>query len=149
LGKLTDKPVINWEEFDHCCLADLTLDEIAKWYNCRPAVLSQIVRETKGESLEAYKDRVVLRLKIKIANDMIARLDKDRSPVMLIWMSKNLLGWNERQAVRNPRKKDTSEEPGNQSVDHVLAKITRLLADKKSTAKLAAESADKPQETPS
>lgn len=90
------KPVeIDWNEFDRLCGIQCSLREIAQWFNCSEDSIERHVEKTHGVKFAEYFDakrgtgKVALRRKMY---DMAMSGDR----VMLIWVSKNLIGWSEK-----------------------------------------------------
>lgn len=88
---------IDKDEFEKLCALHCTMEEIASFFKMSTETLSFRVKDmydgrTFGEVYKEFKQHG----KISLRRAMYMRAVKDKSDKMLVWISKNWLGWSDK-----------------------------------------------------
>lgn len=109
MSKKVGRPLIaiNWAEFDKLCNIHCTLVEISEWFDCSENTIERAVLREKKMSFGDYYKKKSGRGKISLRRRMF-EIAQGGNVTMLIWLSKNLLGFRDRvEEIPAPAVKET------------------------------------------
>lgn len=98
---------IDWEQFDKLCALQVTLTELASWFECSVDTIERAVVREKGVKFAEYFDQKRQLGKIALRRKMFQVAVDQGSPALLIWLSKQYLGHTEKIETTN---KNTNED---------------------------------------
>ena len=99
---------IDWEELDKLCVIQATRAEIACWFDVSEDTIDRHMKEKYGMSFAAYYEQKKGTGKISLRRKMFQMaIAGDR--VMCIWLSKNYLGFADKQEIKQETKQEVTE----------------------------------------
>lgn len=116
------RPIIelDWVEFEKLLEMQCTEEEIAQWFRCSVDTIDRRTKEHFGITFAELKPQKAIRGKVAIRRGLF-QLALKGNVAALIFLSKNLLGYSDKQEVK------TIDDPNKQlEIDKLTAQLVDL-----------------------
>lgn len=94
---MTEKQI---ELLESLCRMKPTLDDCAEILKVEPSTIEKWIKRTHGISFSAFRDKRMVHTRFMITRNIIQECQKGNT-TMLIYASKNLCGWSDKQEVEH------------------------------------------------
>lgn len=121
---------IDWKEFDKLCEMHCTIEEVAGWFDCHPDTIQNAVQREKEVSFSVYFEQKAGNGKTSLRRIMWQMaLQGDKT--MCIWLSKQYLGFAEKNEITLGKIPDSELAKEIQSRLEATGEVLTIEGDKK------------------